>query len=53
MGVVDIVAVDPLYPRRGIATLLMDRSIEHMRECWMDIAAVGTGGAATSQHDYT
>jgi GNAT superfamily N-acetyltransferase len=44
MGVIDIIAVDPTYQRRGIATQLIDRSIEHMRECGMDIAAVGTGG---------
>lgn len=44
MGVVDMVAVDPPYQRRGIATLLMDRSLEHMRGQGMDIAAVGTGG---------
>ena len=44
MGVVDIIAVDPLYQRRGIATQLMDRSIEHMRYRGMNIAAVGTGG---------
>jgi GNAT superfamily N-acetyltransferase len=46
MGVVDMVAVDPDYQRRGIATQLMDRSLEHMRERGMDIAAVGTGGDA-------
>jgi GNAT superfamily N-acetyltransferase len=44
MGVVDMIAVDPAYQRRGIATQLMDRSVEHMRERGMDIAAVGTGG---------
>ena len=44
MGVIDIMAVDPDFHRRGIATLLMDRSIDHMRACGMDIAAVGTGG---------
>lgn len=44
MGVVDIIAVDPAYQRRGIATQLMDRAADHMRECGMDIAAVGTGG---------
>lgn len=44
MGVVDMIAVDPDYQRRGIAAQLMDRSIEHMREQGMDIAAVGTGG---------
>jgi GNAT superfamily N-acetyltransferase len=46
MGVVDIVAVDPRYQRRGIAAELMERSIAHMREQGMDIAAVGTGGDA-------
>jgi GNAT superfamily N-acetyltransferase len=44
MGVVDIIAVDPRYQGRGIATQLMDRSTEHMRDQGMDIAAVGTGG---------
>jgi len=44
MGVVDIIAVDPRYQRRGIARQLMDRSTEHMRAKRMDIAALGTGG---------
>lgn len=44
MGVVDMIAVDPAYQRRGIATQLMDRAAEHMREQGMDIAALGTGG---------
>ena len=44
MGVVDIIAVDPDYQRRGIARQLMARSAEHMRAQGMDIAAVGTGG---------
>ena len=44
MGVVDIIAVDPAYQRRGIARQLMDRAIDHMRAEGMDIAAVGTGG---------
>jgi GNAT superfamily N-acetyltransferase len=44
MGVVDMIAVDPDYQRRRIASRLMDRSIEHMRAHGMDIAAVGTGG---------
>jgi GNAT superfamily N-acetyltransferase len=44
MGVVDIIAVDPAYQRRGIARALMERSIQHMRAQGMDIAAVGTGG---------
>ena len=44
MGVVEMIAVDPVYQRRGIATQLMDRSAEHMREQGMDIAALETGG---------
>jgi GNAT superfamily N-acetyltransferase len=44
MGVVQIIAVDPDYQRRGISRLLMDRSEEHMRASGMDTAAVGTGG---------
>ena len=46
MGVVDIIAVDPAYQRRGIARQLMARSAEHMRAHGMDIAAVETGGDA-------
>jgi GNAT superfamily N-acetyltransferase len=44
MGVIDIIAVDPDHQRRGIATRLIDRSIDHMRKSGMDIVAVGTGG---------
>jgi GNAT superfamily N-acetyltransferase len=44
MGVVDMIAVDPAYQRRGIATQLMDRSADHMRDQGMDIVALGTGG---------
>lgn len=44
MGVVDMIAVDPAYQRRGVATQLMDHATEHMRANGMDIAAVGTGG---------
>jgi GNAT superfamily N-acetyltransferase len=46
MGVVDMIAVDPSYQRRGIATAPMDRSTTHMVDRGMDIAAVGTGGDA-------
>ena len=46
MGVVDMIAVDPDYQRRGIARQLMARSAEHMRSHGMDIAALGTGGDA-------
>ena len=44
MGVIDIIAVDPDYQRRGVARLLIAASIAHMRSCGMDIAAVETGG---------
>lgn len=44
MGVVDIIAVDPAYQRRGIGRQLMNRAAEHMRARGMDIAAVETGG---------
>jgi len=44
MGVIDMIAVDPEYQRRGIARLLTTRSLDHMRARGMDIAAVGTGG---------
>jgi len=44
MGVVDMIAVDPAYQRRGIARELMESCVEHMRAKEMDIAAVGTGG---------
>jgi GNAT superfamily N-acetyltransferase len=44
MGVVDMIAVDPEFQRRGIATALMNHSADHMREHGMDIAVVETGG---------
>jgi GNAT superfamily N-acetyltransferase len=44
MGGVHMIAVDPAYQRRGIATQLMDRAAAHMRERGMDIAVVETGG---------
>jgi GNAT superfamily N-acetyltransferase len=44
MGVVDMIAVDPAFQRRGIATALMNRLADHMREHGMDIAVVETGG---------
>jgi len=44
MGVVDMIAVDPEFQRHGIATALMNRSADHMRERGMDIAVVETGG---------
>ena len=44
MGVVDMIAVDPAFQRRGFATQLMNRSADHMRKRGMDIAVVETGG---------
>jgi GNAT superfamily N-acetyltransferase len=44
MGVVDVIAVDPEYQGRGIASRLMEHSVEFMRAHGMDIAAVETGG---------
>ena len=44
MGVVDMIAVDPDFQRQEIATALMNRSADHMRERGMDIAVVETGG---------
>jgi len=44
MAVVDMIAVDPAFQRRGIATALMDRSADQMRDRGLDIAVVETGG---------
>ena len=44
MGVVDIIAVDSAYQRHGIASRLMDASVDHMRAQGMNIAALETGG---------
>lgn len=44
MGVVDMIAVDPEFQRHGIATALMNRAADHMRERGMDLAVVETGG---------
>ena len=44
MGVIEIIGVDPDFQRRGIASQLTRHALDHMRQCGMDIAAVGTGG---------
>ena len=44
MGVIEIIGVDPDFQRRGIASRLTRHALDHMRQCGMDIAAVGTGG---------
>ena len=38
MGVIDIIAVDPDYQRRGISSRLTEFATEHMRSRGMDIA---------------
>ena len=44
MGAIDIIATDPDYQRRGIATALTFAALDHMRASGMDIAVVETGG---------
>ena len=44
MGVIDMIAVDPDYQRRGIGTRLTEHAAEHMRARGMDIAVLETGG---------
>jgi ribosomal protein S18 acetylase RimI-like enzyme len=44
MGVIDIIATDPDYQRRGVATELTAAALDHMRDSGMDIAVVETGG---------
>ena len=44
MGVIEIIGVDPDFQRRGIASQLTRHALDHMRQCGMDMAAVGTGG---------
>jgi GNAT superfamily N-acetyltransferase len=44
MGVIDIIATDPHYQRRGVARALTAAALDHMRNSGMDIAVVETGG---------
>jgi GNAT superfamily N-acetyltransferase len=44
MGVIDIIAVDPDYQRRGVSSRLTEFATAHMRSSGMDIAVVETGG---------
>jgi GNAT superfamily N-acetyltransferase len=44
MGAIDIIATDPDYQRRGIASRLTAAALDHMRDSGMDIAVVETGG---------
>jgi ribosomal protein S18 acetylase RimI-like enzyme len=44
MGSIEIIGVDPDHQRQGIARVLTDRALAHMREQGMDIAVVETGG---------
>jgi ribosomal protein S18 acetylase RimI-like enzyme len=42
-GVIEMIAVDPDYQRRGIGTQLTECAVQHMKERGMDIAVVETG----------
>ena len=44
MGEIYMIAVDPDFQRRGIASQLTTHALDHMRRRGMDIAAVETGG---------
>ena len=44
MGVIEIIAVDRDYQRRGVGGRLTEFAADHMRRCGMDIAVVETGG---------
>lgn len=44
MGEVYVLAVDPGHQRQGIATALMDRSFERIRDAGLRMAMVETGG---------
>ena len=44
MGEVHVLAVDPDHQRQGIATALMDRSFERIRDAGLRMTMVETGG---------
>ena len=44
MGGIDMIAVDPVYQRRGIGSQLTEFAAAYMRDQGMDIAIVETGG---------
>lgn len=55
MGEIHILAVDPAYQRRGVATALIDFAMGKMREAGMAIVMVETGddpGHSTSRATY-
>ena len=45
-GEIDMIAVDPDYQRRGVATALMAWSVDCMRTAGVVVADIGTGGDA-------
>lgn len=45
-GEIDMIAVDPEFQRRGVASALMSRSIDCMRAAGVVVADVATGGDA-------
>lgn len=44
MGALEILAVDPDHQQQGIASVLIEHALQHLREQGMDIAVVETGG---------
>lgn len=44
LGEIYMIAVDPLYQKRGIGSRLTDFAIERMKEAGMTVAMVETGG---------
>ena len=44
MGVIEMIAVDPNYQRRGIGAQLTQVAVDHMKDRSMDIVVVETGG---------
>jgi ribosomal protein S18 acetylase RimI-like enzyme len=45
-GEIDMIAVDPDYQRRGVATALMAWSVDYLRTAGVVVADIGTGGDA-------
>jgi ribosomal protein S18 acetylase RimI-like enzyme len=44
MGVIDMIAVDPVHQRQAIGVQLTEYAVDYMRRQGMDIAVVETGG---------
>ena len=44
VGEIDMIAVDPAFQRRGLATALIEAAVEHMIVGGCELAVIGTGG---------